>query len=371
VTEALGFMPLRHEGKVLGLAACGTPRFAEWFRESFTVDERGFISGRRSKRQIRNKLTQLATREPREDVAASVQSAVEDIGLHAVRNIMRQSKSKRLGVAGGLFANVRLNQRIAEECDVEELFVYPAMSDQGEAAGGALQFLLERDGVATWLANRKRFSDVYLGRDYDGTADAAFRTAGAVQIASGDVAKAAARLIANGAAVGTYLGRMEYGPRALGARSIMAHAIDRSINDSLNKRLSRTEFMPFAPLVRSERVDEVFRLGANLRYSANFMTTTCYVRPEWRERIPAVVHVDGTARPQIISREQNPVYYDILKEYEALTGLPVLINTSFNAHEEPIINTPQECAAALLADRVDAVVTQKSIWRRPERPDLS
>jgi carbamoyltransferase len=361
-TEALGFVPLRHEGKVLGLAACGKARFADWFRSAFSVDDNGAITGRRSRARVRRELARLAAGEPREDIAASVQAAVEDHGLLAVRNILRRSKSRRMGVAGGLFANVRLNQRIAEECEVDELLVYPAMSDQGEAAGGVLQFLLERDGLAVWLDHRQRLNDVYLGRDYDASADAAFRNAGALASDSGDSAKAAARMIADGAAVGTYLGRMEYGPRALGARSIMARATDRSINDSLNKRLSRTEFMPFAPVVRAERFDEVFDLPPSLRHSANFMTTTCNVRSKWRDRIPAVVHVDGTARPQVIHRDQNPLYYDILMEYEALTNLPALINTSFNAHEEPIINTPQECAAALLADRVDAVVTQNRVW---------
>lgn len=363
-TRALGFVPLRHEGKVLGLAAFGKPRFADMFLQAYRVDEAGSISGSTSRRRLRRELARLAAREPREDVAASVQVAVEEIALGAVRNLMRNAKSRRLGVAGGLFANVRLNQRIAEECEVDELFVYPAMSDQGEAAGGVLQFLLERDGLPRWLDRRERLQTVYLGRDYTAAADQIHREAGAVARSGGDVAAAAARLVHEGAAVATYLGRMEYGPRALGARTILARATARSINDSLNQRLSRTEFMPFAPVISAERADEVFELPAGLRYSAEFMTATCRVRPEWRDRIPAVVHVDGTARPQIVRRDQNPVYYDILQEYEKLSGLPVLINTSFNAHEEPIINTPGECATALMADRVDAVVTATTLWDR-------
>lgn len=363
-TKALGFVPLRHEGKVLGLAAFGKPRFADMFLRAYQVDEMGGIGGSTSRRRLRRDLARLASREPREDIAASVQVAVEEIALTAVRTLMRNTRARRLGVAGGLFANVRLNQRIAEECEVDELFVYPAMSDQGEAAGGVLQFLLERDGLSRWLGHRQRLDTVYLGRDYTSTADQVHRAAGAVIRDSGDVAAAVAKLVHEGAAVGTYLGRMEYGPRALGARTILARATARSINDSLNKRLSRTEFMPFAPVISAERADDVFELPAGLRYSANFMTATCRVRQDWRDRIPAVVHVDGTARPQIIRRDQNPLYYDILQEYEKLSGLPVLINTSFNAHEEPIINTPGECATALMADRVDAVVTATTLWGR-------
>ena len=215
---------------------------------------------------------------------------------------------------------------------------------------------------SAWLGHRYRFDTLYFGRDFDAEAEDAFRAAGAYAEYVGDPAAETARRIAEGAIVGTFLGPMEYGPRALGARSIMARATDRSINDTLNKRLDRTEFMPFAPVVRIERYAEVFELPASLVYPANFMTTTCDVKPGWRDRVPAVTHVDGTARPQLISRGQNRVYWDILDEYEKLTGLPVLINTSFNVHEEPIINAPGECVRALKDKRVDLVVTQGAIW---------
>jgi carbamoyltransferase len=124
--------------------------------------------------------------------------------------------------------------------------------------------------------------------------------------------------------------------------------------------------MPFAPVVRAERAAAAFDLPASLRYAANFMTTTCAVRPEWRERVPAIVHVDNTARPQLLRRDQNQLYYDILARYDALTGLPVLINTSFNAHEEPIVNTPDEAIAALKAGRIDTIVTAGGLWSLPE-----
>lgn len=225
-----------------------------------------------------------------------------------------------------------------------------------------LEFLLERDGLPTWLNRRYRFDSLYFGRNFDAEAEDAFRAAGAYAEYVGDPAAEAARRIAEGAIVGTFLGAMEYGPRALGARSIMARATDRSINDTLNKRLDRTEFMPFAPVVRIERYAEVFELPQSLVYPAQFMTTTCDVKPGWRDRVPAVTHVDGTARPQVIARGQNRVYWDILDEYEKLTGLPVLINTSFNVHEEPIINAPAECIRALKDKRVDLVVTQSAIW---------
>ena len=178
------------------------------------------------------------------------------------------------------------------------------------------------------------------------------------------VVEAAARMLAERRILGLYLGRCEYGPRALGARTIMASPADRSINDWLNKRLDRTEFMPFAPVVRDARVNEAFDLPRALHYTARYMTVTCNVTAEWRHRIPAVVHVDGTARPQVIRREDNPTYYDILRRFEEISGLPCAINTSFNAHEEPIINRPEEALRALEQGRVDLLVTETGIFAK-------
>ena len=362
VTAALGFKPLRHEGKVLGLAAWGKPVFAPELRANYTVDALGRTHGKMRLKDLRRRIHDMVKTAPREDVAASVQTVLEEVVLEAVGTILKTHPAKALGLAGGVFANVKLNQRLAERFAFQELFIYPAMSDAGIAAGGVLEFLLQRDGLPSWLNHRYRFDTLYYGRDFDAEAEDAFRAAGAYAEYVGDPAAEAARRIADGAIVGTFLGPMEYGPRALGARSIMARAIDRSINDTLNKRLDRTEFMPFAPVVRIERYRDVFELPDSLVYPAHFMTTTCGVKPAWRDKVPAVTHVDGTARPQLISRSQNSVYWEILDEYEKLTGLPVLINTSFNVHEEPIINAPSECIRALKDRRVDLVVTKGAIW---------
>ena len=130
----------------------------------------------------------------------------------------------------------------------------------------------------------------------------------------------------------------------------------------LNTRLDRTEFMPFAPVIAADKAAEVFDVNTVNAYACRFMTITCDVRPSWRERIAAVVHVDGSARPQTIVRKSNPLYFDILAAFERATGIPVLVNTSFNVHEEPIVNTPRECAQALLDRRIDFIVTQQAIY---------
>ena len=140
------------------------------------------------------------------------------------------------------------------------------------------------------------------------------------------------------------------------------HAADAAINDRLNHRLARSEFMPFAPYVLDEDADKVFEITPVNRYAARFMTVTCAVRPEWRSRIPAVIHIDGTARPQILRDRDNPLYAEILRNFKAATGLPVLVNTSFNVHEEPIVNRPEECLKALNDGRVDFIVTDQAVY---------
>jgi carbamoyltransferase len=155
---------------------------------------------------------------------------------------------------------------------------------------------------------------------------------------------------------------MEYGPRALGARSILANPADPGITEKLNHRLKRSEFMPFAPVVNEEDAAEIFDLGSVNRYAARFMTISCGVHEAWRGRIPGVVHIDGSARPQLINRAENPCYFDILAGFKARTGLPALVNTSLNVHEEPIVNRPEECLKTLTEGRVDFVVTPGSLW---------
>ena len=363
VTEALGMKPLRHEGKVLGLAAFGRPTHAAQLSRLYDVRRDGQITARVDMRAIAAEIHALARQIPRENLAASAQKTLEDVTIESLSRIVERAPARALGLSGGVFANVKLTQRLAERFSFEEIFVYPAMSDQGEATGGVLQFLLERDGLAPWLSQRSRLGNLYFGRDYGFQADAVFRD-GALCVAQDNIADAAATLIANGKIVGTYLGRGEYGPRALGARSIMASPHDRAINDWLNKRLERTDFMPFAPVAREERSAELFDLPASLSYSARYMTATCNVKPQWRDRIPAVVHVDGTARPQILRRSDNPLYYDILCAFEEKSGLPAAINTSFNVHEEPIVNRPSEALSALDQSRVDYLVTESAIYQK-------
>jgi carbamoyltransferase len=281
-----------------------------------------------------------------------------------MRKILAREKVSRVGLAGGLFANVKLNQRIADLDGVDEVFVVPPMGDEGLTIGGALDYLLRRDGMAQWLKQRRRLDHVYTGRDFDSVATKRILAHDSrIRPVEGNPAETAARLVADGSVVATFLGRMEYGPRALGARSIIASPHRRDINDSINKRLDRTEFMPFAPVTTEADAAEVFDVTSTNAYACRFMTITCDVKQQWADRIPAVVHVDGTARPQVITRAPNPMYFDILDAFKRRTGTPTAINTSFNVHEQPIINTPEEAAIALIDDRVDYLVTQNTVLK--------
>jgi len=363
VTQALGFKPMHHEGKITGLAAFGKPVLREAFAKPFRVGDDGVIDAEfESEAALRNYYVGLCRGHRREDCAASIQAFAEDTILASVRRLLQRTKVSRLGLAGGLFANVKINQRLAEQCGLSEVFIVPPMGDEGLVIGGALQYLLERDGLETWLRHRRRLDDVYWGRAYPDAGSRFLRFSPEIERLSGDPVATAAGLMAKGKAVAIFAKRMEYGPRALGARSIMASPERRDINDSLNKRLDRSEFMPFAPVIAEEDARAVFDVTDANAYACRFMTITCDVKREWKERIPAVVHVDGTARPQIVRREENALYYETLKAFKARTGLPAAINTSFNVHEEPIINTPEEAAEALLDDRVDYLLTEDGVY---------
>ena len=369
-TKALGYKINRHEGKLTGLAAwrgANSENIYELLANRFSVNEEGEVtSDFKSRRAMRKYILEISEGETKEDVAGAVQKLLELNTLSSIKKLLFRYPVRRIGLAGGVFGNVRLNQRIAEECDVDEVFIYPAMDDGGLAAGGVLHYLLQRDGIHHWLKQRESIETLYLGRNFDDEVDIEFKRDDRLVCISDLPVATSAELIEQGAVVAIYTDRMEYGPRALGARSILASATDSSINDILNKRLSRTEFMPFAPVVAESDAAEIFELSKLNMYAARFMTITCAVRQDWRERIPAVVHVDNTARPQVIRRDWNPLYFDILERYKRNTGIPVLINTSFNIHEQPIINSPAECADALADNRVDYVVTNNAVYSRAD-----
>jgi carbamoyltransferase len=362
-TQALGFLMDRHEGKLTGLSAFGTAKAAGEIKRRFRVEENGEISADfPSHDAMRDFTFDVARRMSREDAAASVQSVLEELVCEAVGKLLRITGTRCLSVAGGVFANVRLNRALIEMTTAERIFIFPAMGDEGLPVGACLLYLHQRDGALAWQRRRHLLEQVCLGRSYNDTFAVASARYPAVVCDSLDhVSKAVDALVA-GKVVAIYTGRMEYGPRALGNRSILASPVAREINDSINKRLDRSEFMPFAPAVLEQHAAEVFDLHEGNFHAARFMTITCAVHSRWRERIAAVVHVDGSARPQVVRESDNPLYFRVLSRFHERTGLPVLVNTSFNVHEEPIIDTPDQALRALVENRVDHILTQDGLY---------
>lgn len=338
VTEICGFRANRHEGKIMGLAAHG--KVKDIFDGLFWVEGTQIRSvGKKTgitdvEPLPRNVIFEKYSKEnPANivDIAASVQKTFEETVLKWVEE---NAKGRNLAVAGGCFANVLANMKIAKI--VNRLFVSPPMFDDGLAVGAALSAF---DPLPSYKPK-----DMYLG------------FSSPVNPVNTYSAKEVAKMISEGKVIGLFQGRMELGPRALGNRSILADPRNPHINQELNKRLMRSEFMPFAPVILEEYADEIledYKYGTD---NGPYMTSCWSVKPMWQSFIPAVVHVDGTARPQVISRETNPYYYDIVDEFRKLTGIPVLINTSFNGHESPIVCFNYEAEYMQKSGMVDVLV---------------
>jgi carbamoyltransferase len=212
----------RHEGKLTGLAAFGQPVLAAEIGRHFTVDESGLInSDFASDRAMRTELHALAEGREPADVAASIQAVLEERVLASVQRLLREHRVRHLALAGGVLSNVRLNRLLCEGTDVEEIFIFPGMGDEGLVVGGALEFLLERDGLPLWLKRRRRLSDVYWGRSHDDVIDSVLDGDARVAKLIGDPIETTVTLLGQGEAGAIYDGRMEFGPRALGARSIL------------------------------------------------------------------------------------------------------------------------------------------------------
>jgi carbamoyltransferase len=253
-----------------------------------------------------------------------------------------------VAVSGGVHANVKFNQRIREIPGVEEVFVYPNMGDGGCGTGAAM---LVFDPA---VFEQRPIENVYYGPGYtDAEIEAELNRNGLAYERSDAIEDQVARLLVDQRIVGRFEGRMEYGPRALGNRSILYPAQDPEVNQWLNQQLGRTEFMPFAPAALASEARRLFKDIAGCETAAEFMTITFDCTDEMRRMCPAAVHIDGTARPQLVSERTNPGFYAILRSYYELTGIPAVINTSFNMHEEPIVCSPADAVRAFLQGRLD------------------
>ncbi|MCB9745264.1 MAG: hypothetical protein H6741_12230 [Alphaproteobacteria bacterium] len=359
VTEYLGFRPNRHEGKITGLAAYAppNPHLVEHFRSQLDFVGPGFTRTNYFKRQAKDDAfySELADFS-REEVASALQANLERAITAFVSHWVEHTEVHDVAVCGGIFANVKLNQRIAELDEVRSLWVFPNMGDGGLAVGAALA----AGGVPPHA-----LETLYLGPSYTRTQIAReLHVAKLTPERPADLADRVAALLAEGKVVARFDGGMEFGPRALGNRTVLASPADPAVNDWLNARLQRSEFMPFAPVVLAEDAPRLFHGVPKAAQSARFMTVCFDCTDDMKRLAPGTVHVDGTARPQILQEGENPGYAEILRRFKARTGIPVLVNTSFNMHEEPIVCSPFDAIRAFKSAELDALIVGEFLVER-------
>jgi carbamoyltransferase len=355
-TDLLGFERHSDEWKVMGLAAYGRPTVP--LHECLRVTRNGYrVNGRivcgRHPADIEPLVRRFGPRRDPEkfiaegdkDLAASVQQATEEAVFALVREGIRLTGCRRLCLAGGVAMNSKANGKLLASGLIDDIFIQPAATDDGTAIGAALGVYAARGQPVP----RAVMEDVYLGPEYPDI-ESTLRAYKLSAVRVPDIAGVTAHLLAQGFIVGWFQGRMEFGPRALGNRSILADPRDVRMKDRVNECVKfREGWRPFAPACLAEKAHEYFRPA----YPSPFMILTFEVRPEKRAVIPAVTHADHSARVQTVERRLNPRFWELIAAFERLTGVPVVLNTSFNLRGEPIVCTPKDAIRTFYSSGLD------------------
>ncbi len=397
VTQYLGFMGYGDEFKVMGLAPYGRPTFVDSIRKLLLLREGGgfelelkyfrhwsqgmameWTGGYPTLSEVsapaledllgprRNPAQPLTPRD--ENIAHSLQVVYEEGLMHILEGLWDKTRNPRLCLSGGCAMNSVANGKIRTRTQFTDVYIQPASSDNGTALGAAFY---------VWnqvLGNPRHFvmEHGYWGQEHDenGIVEVirSRPDSGSFEVNTvanpGDAARVAAHMISEGNVVGWYQGRMEWGARALGNRSIIADPRRDDMRELINTKIKfREKFRPFAPSIAEEALDEYFT-GA---VRDPFMLQVYPIRESRRRTIPAVTHVDGSGRLQTVSERTNPLYYRLIKEFEKITGVPIILNTSFNENE-PIVDTPEQALDCFLRTRMDAIVLNRTIIRRISDP---
>lgn len=384
VTAYLGFEVNEGEYKVMGLAPYGQPRHLARLEKlivsqangQFALDMR-YFDFLRHDRMFSDELVELLGRPPRipesdlesfhEDVARSLQVLLENILLEKTAYLGSQVDSENLCMAGGVALNCVANARLLEEGPFARLFVQPAAGDAGGAIGAAAVAHVRREGK---LPGARRLNHVYLGPRYEGDRIRKLLRASAAQFEDyagreAELISATAARLAAGEIVGWFQGRLEFGPRALCARSILADPRDPQMRDRINALVKQREaFRPFAPVVLASKAQEHF----DIDHDSPFMLETCVVHS--RLQLPAITHVDRSARIQTLDPATNPRMAALLTEFERRTGCPILLNTSFNVRGEPIVNRPEDALLCFVKAQLDSLVIEDLIVDKKRVPEF-
>lgn len=373
ITGYLGFKMLDGEYKVMGLSPYGDPSGAKWIQENFLQmkergryqlntgaldyhaalmgDFRGTFSGYFGQPRERNNSAEFNDRH--RDIAASAQRAYEEVVLHMARELQRLTGLKKLAIAGGCGLNCVANGTILATGVFEELYVPPVPNDAGGSLGAAyllyVQLTRKRPDPVTHAQFGPHFQNSRVDNALQG-----FPNLLGEKLQDSEIPQKAAQALSQGKLLAWMQGPMEFGPRALGNRSFLADPRSDAIRDRMNEKIKKRElFRPFAPSVKNEKASEYF----DIEQSSPFMNIVVPVKPEKRSTIPAVTHVDGSARPQTVSKDVNERYWRLIDEFEKITGVPVILNTSFNI-QEPIVCSPEEALGTFSASKVDALVIE-------------
>ncbi|MCX6358034.1 MAG: carbamoyl transferase, partial [Candidatus Aureabacteria bacterium] len=388
LSHYLGFRPGKDEGKVMGLTSYGDPSvYGKEFEKIIIFGDEGgvkldlsyfdyprngvnphdaglnwvsekfvkiFGSPRKSHDPIEKR---------HENISAALQATLEKAALHMTRYLHKATASKNLCIAGGVGLNSVMNGAILRDGLFQNLFIQPASGDNGTGLGAAFHIWHEI------LGNPRSFvmTDAYTGPSYtEADIEEALRKFNQEYTRPVDIAKDCARFIADGKILGWFQGRLEFGPRALGNRSILVDPRRAEMKDILNHKVKHREpFRPFAPSVLEEKCGEYF----DSAHPSPFMLLVYYVNPEKRSVIPAVTHVDGTGRVQTVNKRQNPLYYRLIEEFGWITGVPVILNTSFNDKGEPIVCTPGDALSFFVKSQIDYLARGPFLAKNPAASD--
>tara|TARA_B100000686_G_C16805252_1_gene989561 strand:- start:402 stop:2138 length:1737 start_codon:yes stop_codon:yes gene_type:complete len=370
VCEYLGFTFLDGPGKVMGLASYGDPeRFYPEFKKMIVLNNDGtfkldfsyfdfhvsrnkdrcskkFLSIIGPKRKKDGELTQHSY-----DVAAGLQKLLEEACFHILTKLQQKTKSKNLCLSGGVALNSVMNGKVLKKGIFDDVFVQAAASDAGCSIGAAFyihNMILRqpRNFVFKTACIGKQFSNEEITLELQKTKNISYRKLE-------NVHDETAKLLAAGKIVGWFQGRAEFGPRSLGSRSIITAPYPGKMKDILNHRVKHREsFRPFAPVILQEKTGEYF----DMDYPSPFMLLVYNVKPDKRDKIPAVTHVDNTGRVQTVNKQENPSFYNLVASFEKITGVPVILNTSFNVQGEPIVNSPYDAINCFLTTDIDFLV---------------
>jgi carbamoyltransferase len=371
VTSYLGFLPTRDEGKVMGLAPYGTETYVEQFKQlvhlgpdgHYELDLSWFSHHRTGKHTVSKKFldtfgparppTKITASNPMPqhyaDIAYALQVTLEETGLHLARWLHEKTGLTKLCMAGGVALNSVMNGRISLETPFEEFFAQPAAADDGSSLGAALYTSVAKLGLA-----RPTTDYIFTGPQFtEADMEVALKEAGLEYQRFDYITRHTAAQVAAGKIVGWFQGRMECGPRALGNRSILADPRAPESRARMNLKVKHREpFRPFAPSCLAERAGEFFADGG---HDSAVMLLVFDVLKDKRDVVPAITHVDGTGRLQTVSQQNNPLYWQLIKDFDELTGVPMVMNTSFNDNDEPMVCTPGDAVRCYLKTGMDAL----------------